>query len=150
VNSVDYFVLIFSFLSALGTLILFLELQSVKMELESLNWRYAFGYTPKTPEASVAEHVGETPDYRTPEESEIPADLSDTAEVLTDAEIARIEREDAFDKRIAQIKEELALRGDPMTRRGTEAPILHPHVHNLPHTAIAEFSDELPDVEITY
>lgn len=139
-NSVDYFVLIFSFLSALGTLVLFLELQSVKQELESLNWKYAFGYTPKTPDKPE----------ETPEEPENPADLSDSAEMLTDAEIARIEREDAFDKRIAEIKEELALRSDPMTRRGTEAVILHPHVHNLPHTAIPEFSDELPDVEITY
>jgi hypothetical protein len=137
VETVDYFVLIFSFLSALGTLILFIEVQSVKMELESLNWKYAFGYTPKTPDKPE----------ETPEES---ADLSDSAEVLTATEIARIEREDAFDRRIAQIKEELALRGEPVTRRGTEAPILHPHVHNLPHTAIPEFSDELPDVEITY
>jgi hypothetical protein len=137
---VEYILLGLSTVSACIALITLLELQSVKNELESLNWKYAFG----TADKSVGLRVG------TPEESQEPADLSDSAEVLTDAEMARIEREDAFDRRIAQIKEELALRGDPMTRRGTEAPILHPHVHNLPHTAIPEFSDELPDVEITY
>jgi hypothetical protein len=137
---VEYILLGLSTVSACIALITLLELHSVQNELESLNWKYAF----QTADKSVGLRVG------TPEESEIPADLSDSAEVLTDAEIARIEREDAFDRRIAQIKEELALRGDPMTRRGTEAPILHPHVHNLPHTAIPEFSDELPDVEITY
>jgi hypothetical protein len=137
---VEFILLGLSTLSVCFTIFTFIELQSVKEELESLNWKYAF----QTPDKS--EPISE----ETPKESEIPTDLSDSAEVLTDAEIARIEREDAFDKRIAQIKEELALRGDPMTRRGTEAPILHPHVHNLPHTAIPEFSDELPDVEITY
>jgi hypothetical protein len=134
---VEFILLGLSTLTACFTLFTFIELQSVKEELESLNWKYAFGYTPKTPDKPE----------ETPEES---ADLSDSAEVLTATEIARIEREDAFDRRIAQIKEELALRGEPVTRRGTEAPILHPHVHNLPHTAIPEFSDELPDVEITY
>jgi hypothetical protein len=148
---VEFILLGLSTLTACFTLFTFIELQSVKEELESLNWKYAFG----TADKSVGLRVGtpdiseETPDIseETPEE---PADLSDSAEVLTATEIARIEREDAFDRRIAQIKEELALRGEPVTRRGTEAPILHPHVHNLPHTAIPEFSDELPDVEITY
>jgi hypothetical protein len=141
---VEFILLGLSTLSVCFTLFTFIELQSVKEELESLNWKYAFG----TADKSVGLRVG-TPDVpeETPEES---ADLSDSAEVLTATEIARIEREDAFDRRIAQIKEELALRGEPVTRRGTEAPILHPHVHNLPHTAIPEFSDELPDVEITY
>jgi hypothetical protein len=134
---VEFILLGLSTLTACFTLFTFIELQSVKEELESLNWKYAFGTPIKT---------SDKPE-ETPEES---ADLSDSAEVLTATEIARIEREDAFDRRIAQIKEELALRGEPMTRRGTEAPILHPHVHNLPHTAIPEFSDELPDVEITY
>jgi hypothetical protein len=134
---VEFILLGLSTLTACFTLFTFIELQSVKEELESLNWKYAFGTPIKTPDIPE----------ETPEES---ADLSDSAELLTDAEIARMEREDAFDRRIAQIKEELALRGEPMTRRGTEAPILHPHVHNLPHTAIPEFSDELPDVEITY
>jgi hypothetical protein len=134
---VEFILLGLSTLTACFTLFTFIELQSVKEELESLNWKYAFGTPIQTPDIPE----------ETPEES---ADLSDSAELLTDAEIARMEREDAFDRRIAQIKEELALRGEPMTRRGTEAPILHPHVHNLPHTAIPEFSDELPDVEITY
>jgi chaperonin cofactor prefoldin len=141
---VEFILLGLSTLSVCFTLFTFIELQSVKEELESLNWKYAFG----TADKSVGLRVG-TPDVpeETPEES---ADLSDSAEVLTATEIARIEREEAFDRRIAEIKEELALRGEPVTRRGTEAPILHPHVHNLPHTAIPEFSDELPDVEITY
>jgi hypothetical protein len=134
---VEFILLGLSTLTACFTLFTFIELQSVKEELESLNWKYVFGSGVETPDIPE----------ETPEES---ADLSDSAELLTDAEIARMEREDAFDRRIAQIKEELALRGEPMTRRGTEAPILHPHVHNLPHTAIPEFSDELPDVEITY
>lgn len=112
-------------------------LQNIHEELQILTLEVAF----KTPDKS------EPTSEETPEE---PADLSDTAEVLTASEIARMEREKEFDQRIAQIKEELALRNEPITRRGTEAPILHPHVHNLPHTAIPEFSDELPDVEITY
>ena len=145
----EFILLALSTLTACFTIFTFIELQSVKEELESLNWKYAFGTPIKTPDIPVDEYGRFVPDIsqETPEES---ADLSDSAEVLTSTEIARIEREDAFDRRIAQIKEELALRGEPMTRRGTEAPILHPHVHNLPHTAIPEFSDELPDVEITY
>lgn len=115
-------------------------LQNILEEVQILTLEVAF----KTPDAPV-ENVVETP-----EESEEMADLSDVESKLTPGEIARMERELEFDTRIAQIKEELALRNEPYTRRGTEAVVLHPNVHNLPHTAIPEFSDELPDVEITY
>lgn len=115
-------------------------LQNILEEVQILTLEVAF----KTPDAPVQNVV------ETPEEPEEMADLSDVESKLTPGEIARIERELEFDTRIAQIKEELALRNEPYTRRGTEAVVLHPNVHNLPHTAIPEFSDELPDVEITY
>lgn len=115
-------------------------LQNILEEVQILTLEVAF----KTPDAPVQNVV------ETPEEPEEMADLSDVESKLTPGEIARMERELEFDTRIAQIKEELALRNEPYTRRGTEAVVLHPNVHNLPHTAIPEFSDELPDVEITY
>ena len=118
-------------------------LQNILEEIQILTLEVAF----KTPDKS--EPTADIPE-ETPEESEEMADLSDVESKLTPGEIARMERELEFDTRIAQIKEELALRNDPYTRRGTEAVVLHPNVHNLPHTAIPEFSDELPDVEITY
>lgn len=81
----------------------------------------------------------------TPEE---PADIIDE-QVLTEGEIARIQREADFDARIKKMKDELASRTPDAPRKGSEALQLHPHVHNLPHTIIADFYDDLPDVEIS-
>lgn len=65
---------------------------------------------------------------------------------LTTYELERLEREENFDKRINQMKEELANQ-QTILRHGISADELHPLVHNLPHNAIQTKTDLLPDVE---
>jgi hypothetical protein len=66
---------------------------------------------------------------------------------LTDWEMARLERESQFDARIAKLKDEMANQLPYVERKGSEAPILHPGIVNLPHDIVDEHT--LPDVEIT-
>lgn len=132
------FLLIVGTVSALISFITFLELQSVKMELESMFFRQQIADVP----VQGADDSEETPDV-----SEETTSIDE--QVLTENEIARIQREFEFDQRIKQMKEELANRTADGSRRGTEAEQLHPHVHNLPHNIIADFYDDLPDVEIS-
>lgn len=67
---------------------------------------------------------------------------------LTDYELARLERDNEFDLRIARIKDELA-RELPDARRGHDAPIFMAGIENLPHDIIRDTEKEPPDVEIT-
>jgi len=48
----------------------------------------------------------------------------------------RLEREEAFDARIAQLKEEIALVQEGRVYEGMAAEELHPDVHNLPHNIV--------------
>lgn len=82
-----------------------------------------------------------TPDVH----QEEPINYSD----LTVDEIARLTREQNFDARIAQMKDELANKvADSRTQASRVADELHPAVHNLPHNIIMDYNT-LPDVEIT-
>lgn len=81
------------------------------------------------------------------EASEEPKEDVIDSQILTENEVARIQREHDFDTRIKQMKEELALRTPDVPRKGDTAMQLHPHVHNLPHNIISDFYDDLPDVE---
>ena len=65
---------------------------------------------------------------------------------LSSYELERLEREQNFDKRIAELKEELA-KQQSVIRSGISAEELHPLVKNLPHNIIAEKHSDIPDVE---
>lgn len=65
---------------------------------------------------------------------------------LSSYEMERLEREQSFDKRIAELKEELA-KQQSVIRSGISAEELHPLVKNLPHNIIAESHSNIPDVE---
>lgn len=90
------------------------------------------------------------PDVTMKDTLEVADETADVPEQeLTESEIARIHREHEFDLRISKMKEELAHRLPDVPRKGTEADILMPGIHNLPHNIIADYYDDLPDVEIT-
>lgn len=77
--------------------------------------------------------------------------LSELAEAtlkphLSSYELERLEREQNFDRRIAELKEELA-KQQSIIRSGISAEELHPLVKNLPHNIIAESHSDIPDVE---
>lgn len=57
----------------------------------------------------------------------------------------QLEKKIAFDKRINEIKDELA-REQVAKRTGQTADELHPEVKNLPHNSIIDYQ-RLPDVE---
>lgn len=84
-----------------------------------------------------------------------PAKTTDTrtdfvdSDVLTEYELRKLEEEAEFDLRIARMKDELAMRTPDVPRKGTDAPVLHPNVHNLPHHLITDYTNDLPDVEYT-
>ncbi len=65
---------------------------------------------------------------------------------LSSYELERLEREHNFDRRIAELKEELA-KQQSVIRSGISAEELHPLVKNLPHNIIAEKHSDIPDVE---
>ena len=65
---------------------------------------------------------------------------------LSSYELERLEREQNFDRRIAELKEELA-KQQSVIRSGISAEELHPLVKNLPHNIIAESHSNIPDVE---
>lgn len=65
---------------------------------------------------------------------------------LSSYELERLEREQNFDRRIAELKEELA-KQQSIIRSGISAEELHPLVKNLPHNIIAESHSDIPDVE---
>lgn len=65
---------------------------------------------------------------------------------LSSYELERLEREQNFDRRIAELKEELA-KQQSVIRSGISAEELHPLVKNLPHNIIAEKHSDIPDVE---
>ena len=65
---------------------------------------------------------------------------------LSSYELERLEREQSFDRRIAELKEELANQ-QSVIRSGISAEELHPLVKNLPHNIIAEKHSDIPDVE---
>lgn len=65
---------------------------------------------------------------------------------LSSYELERLEREQSFDRRIAELKEELA-KQQSVIRSGISAEELHPLVKNLPHNIIAESHSHIPDVE---
>ena len=65
---------------------------------------------------------------------------------LSSYELERLEREQSFDRRIAELKEELA-KQQSVIRSGISAEELHPLVKNLPHNIIAEKHSDIPDVE---
>ena len=65
---------------------------------------------------------------------------------LSSYELERLEREQSFDRRIAELKEELA-KQQSVIRSGISAEELHPLVKNLPHNIIAESHSNIPDVE---
>ena len=117
-------------------IIMFVELGQIKSDVSSLGWYANRLRTPDEP--------AKTPD--TPEMTEEPVESVDSYE-LTESEIARIEREAEFDLRIAQMKDELALRHPGRTENMTDAPVFHPNVQNLPHNIIPDLYDSLPDVE---
>jgi hypothetical protein len=102
---------------------------------------------PKVPDAPESKR-GYMHDFETPEAPEEEEPLIDSA-VLTEGELARMEREQEFDQRIKAMKDELASRTPDVPRRGSEAVQLHPDVRNLPHNIINDFYDDLPDVEIS-
>lgn len=79
--------------------------------------------------------------------SQIADEHEDVRAQLTTYELERLEREDTFDKRISQIKEELASQQQIIKSSGISADELHPLVKNLPHNIIAEKHGEIPDVE---
>jgi hypothetical protein len=117
------------------SVILLVEQQSIKGEIEQLTWLIRFNaLTAEAPEIAD-EHV-------TPE-------APSSQEPLTDAEILRLEREAEFDLRIAKMKDELADRLPLRPMYPTEAEVLHPLVQNLPHNIIPDTYDNLPDVEFT-
>ena len=65
---------------------------------------------------------------------------------LSSYDLERLEREQSFDRRIAELKEELA-KQQSVIRSGITAEELHPLVKNLPHNIIAESHSNIPDVE---
>lgn len=65
---------------------------------------------------------------------------------LSSYDLERLEREQSFDRRIAELKEELA-KQQSVIRSGISAEELHPLVKNLPHNIIAESHSNIPDVE---
>ena len=69
------------------------------------------------------------------------------ADTLTTYEMERLAREEQFDDRIKQLKDEIANTQQHFMRSGVEAEELHPLVRNLPHNIINETNDALPDVE---
>lgn len=77
--------------------------------------------------------------------ADVSSDSSAVREQLTSYELERLEREDLFDKRIKNLKEEVSKQSD-IIRRGVPAEELHPLVHNLPHDAV-ETRYDLPDYE---
>lgn len=62
---------------------------------------------------------------------------------LSQNELERLARKEAFDKRIAEMREELGYES-----YGTHAEELDPNVKNLPHNIIPVSLYDLPDVEI--
>lgn len=63
---------------------------------------------------------------------------------LSSYDVDKLERDKAFDERIAQLKEELASQQPtkPSDERvGTPAEELHPLVHNLPHDTVKNYYD---------
>jgi predicted Holliday junction resolvase-like endonuclease len=76
------------------------------------------------------------------------ADVHFDKHELSSYELQRLEREESFDSRIAELKEELALQQN-IIRHGVIAEELHPNVHNLPHEIIDHQINSLPDVEIS-
>jgi len=59
-----------------------------------------------------------------------------SATELSPYELMRLEREEAFDAKIAQLKEEIALVQDGHIYGGLPAEELHPDVRNLPHKIV--------------
>lgn len=64
-------------------------------------------------------------------------------EELTQNELARLARKEAFDRRIAEMREELGYE-----QYGTHGEELMPEVKNLPHNIIPTSLYDLPSVEI--
>ena len=60
---------------------------------------------------------------------------------LSEYEIARIQREKALDERVRRLQREVLLEAKRL-RGGVVAEELHPDVHNLPHSIIANHSEE--------
>lgn len=89
--------------------------------------------------------VEETPIADEREEREQIADVRDE---LSENEIARLQRDQAFDQRINRIKAELD-KSQYILRKGTVAEEGHPLVKNLPHNIIPDTRDNDPDVEYT-
>ena len=75
--------------------------------------------------------------YSDEEETYNPAELSEY-------EIARIQREKALDERIRRLQREVLLEAKRL-RGGVIAEELHPDVHNLPHSIIANHSEEVEE-----
>ena len=57
-------------------------------------------------------------------------------------------REQEYDKRIQQIKDELSLRNSSSKRQEVVADELHPDVKNLPHSIISSGKNTYSDVEV--
>jgi seryl-tRNA synthetase len=55
---------------------------------------------------------------------------------LTSYEKMRLQREEAFDERIARLKDEIAAKRPAVPYASMPAEELHPDVHNLPHDII--------------
>ncbi len=61
---------------------------------------------------------------------------------LTSYERMRFQREEAFDERIARLKEEIAAKRVAAPYVSTPAEELHPDVHNLPHEIINPYQSK--------
>lgn len=67
---------------------------------------------------------------------------------FSESELSSIERNKAFDERIAGLREELGIGMKELLSATEPAVELHPAVHNIPHNAVRiDGYNSLPDVE---
>jgi len=67
---------------------------------------------------------------------------------FSEEELSRIEKNKAFDARIAELREELGIGAEIRLSETEPAAELHPAVHNIPHNAVhIDGYNALPDVE---